>query len=139
MTLRSLALLGAVTLVVTAAQSTCSNSTAPEGDCVCTREFRLYSLTVVDDQGDPVDGVTLEVVNLRTGEALTSGFLGLATPGTYWIVDDSMIDAFSVDGDSVRVTGTKDPLSFETGLRFATDACGCHVHKVAGPDTVTIR
>jgi hypothetical protein len=137
MLFRSFALGGALMLVLIGAQAT-SCSTGFE-DCVCTEEFRVYGLTVVDDDGAPVNDASLEVVNLRTDRQLVSTFLGLPTSGTYWIVDDSMLDEFTVDGDSVEVTGTNDGLSFRTGFRFAVDECGCHVQKLAGPDTVTIR
>lgn len=137
MAIRSFAFAGALMVSLMAVRSfSCSNATE---NCVCTAEFRVYGLTVVDEAGEPVNEVSLEVVNLRTDRRLVSLFLGMPTPGTFWIVDDTMRDEFRVGGDSVRVTGTSGSLSFVTGFRFSVDECGCHVHKLAGPDTVTIR
>lgn len=137
MTIRSFACAGALMVFLIAARSN-SCTTASE-NCVCTDEFRVYGLTVVDEAGEPVNEVSLEVVNLRTDRRLVSLFLGMPTPGTFWIVDDTMRDEFRVGGDSIRVTGASGPLSFVTGFRFSVDECGCHVQKLTGPDTVTIR
>lgn len=125
-----------VPIAIGAFLTSCSTSVQ---NCVCTQEFRAYGLTVVDPAGEPVSDVSLEIVNLRTGRELMPTFLGFPAPGTYWIADDSMREEFTVGGDSVRVTGTKDTGSFETGFRFAADECGCHVEKLAGPDTVTMQ
>jgi len=107
--------------------------------CACTEEFRVYTVTVLDDAMQPATGVTLTRTNLRTGRVLEPGWLGLLAPGVYEVVDDGLLDEFSSDGDIVRVTGVQVGASFTADFVFATpDPCRCHVVRIAGPDTVVI-
>jgi hypothetical protein len=58
-------------------------------------------------------------------------------PGAYLVADDGMLDVFSSEGDTVRVTGTKDAAAFVADFVFAVpDPCRCHVERVSGPDSV---
>lgn len=107
--------------------------------CICTQEFRVYGLTVIDEAQRPVSDVSIEVRVVRTRQRLESTYEELPTPGTYWIVDDGMRERFRPGGDEVRVTGSKGSLGFEATFEFAVDDCYCHVQKLAGPDTVVIR
>ncbi|UCD24462.1 MAG: hypothetical protein JSW51_00655 [Gemmatimonadota bacterium] len=125
-----------VVTYVAFAGSSCSDAETP---CdYCTLEFRTYTLDVVDDASQPVSDVMITRVNRRTGDTLTPGWLGMLQPGTYLVADDGMLDSFSIDGDTVQVTGVKDDLTFVQNFVFATDICHCHVTKVAGPQTVII-
>jgi hypothetical protein len=110
----------------------------PAGQCACTEEFRVFSVAVVDDASQPVSDAQLTVTNLRTGHVLMSGWLGQLVPGSYVIADDAMVDEFSAEGDVVRVEGQAPAGSFTADFTFAPDACGCHLQRVAGPDTVVI-
>jgi hypothetical protein len=110
----------------------------PAGRCVCTEEFRIFSVAVIDDASQPVPDAQLTATNRRTGRTLTSGWLGQLVPGSYVIADDGMLSEFSGDGDTVRVVGTKGGASFTADFVFAPDACGCHLQKVAGPETVVL-
>jgi len=111
----------------------------PASLCACTEEFRSYILTVVDDAGNPAADVTLTRTNLRTSEVLEPTGLGQAEPGTYKVVDDGLVDAFSSEGDTVRVTGVQGAATFAADFVFAApEPCRCHVDKLAGPDTVVI-
>ena len=112
----------------------------PASQCVCTEEFRSYPVTVVDAAGDPATDVTLTRTNLRTSEVLEPTWLGQSVPGTYLVADDGLIDAFSSEGDTVRVTGVQGAATFAADFVFAApEPCRCHVDKLAGPDTVVIR
>ena len=112
----------------------------PAGQCVCTEEFRTYLVTVIDESGVPVSDVTITRTNLRTGMTFEPTWLGMPVPGTYPVADDGLLDEFSSEGDLVRVTGEKAGATFEAQYEFAVpDPCRCHVDKLAGPDTVTIR
>jgi hypothetical protein len=122
--------------IVLLALAACADD--PASQCVCTEEFRVFSVAVLDDASQPVSDAQLTVTNLRTGRDLTSGWLGQLVPGSYVIADDGMLDEFSSDGDPVRVTGQAAAGSFTTVFVFAPDACRCHLQRVAGPDTVVI-
>lgn len=107
--------------------------------CACTEEFRYFTVTVLDDALQPADNVTLTRTNLRTGEVLEPGWLGLLAPGTYLVADDGLLDEFSNAGDTLRVVGTQNGASFTADFVFAVPApCRCHVELRAGPDTVVI-
>jgi len=110
----------------------------PASQCVCTEEFRVFSVAVLDDASQPVPDAQLTITNLRTGRVLTSGWLGQLAPGSYVVADDGMLDEFSGEGDMVRVEGQASAGSFTADFVFAPDACGCHLQRVAGPDTVVI-
>jgi hypothetical protein len=119
-----------------AAAAACTDS--PSSQCACTEEFRVFTLAVLDDASQPVEDGDLTVTNLRTGRRLESGWLGLPAPGHYPVVDDAMLDEFSPAGDPVRVDGSTRAGSFTVSYVFAPDACGCHVQRIAGPDTVVV-
>ena len=111
---------------------TCSDPATP---CACTEEFRTYTVRVIDAASQPVSDVTITRVNLRTDEILQPGWLGMLEPGYYLVADDGMLDLFSSDGDTVRVSGAKDGVTFVADFVFATpEPCRCHVVKLAGPD-----
>jgi hypothetical protein len=111
----------------------------PAGQCgACTREFRVFTVLVLDDASQPVTDADLTVTNRRTGRRLQSGWLGLLAPGYYTVADDAMLSEFSAAGDSVRVVGTSPAGSFSADFLFQPDACACHLQRVAGPDTIVV-
>lgn len=133
MPIRLLALAGAAAALAILA---CDD---PAGHCACTEEFRTFHITVLDDTGSPVPDVTITRTNQRTGQVLEPTWLGMTVWGTYLVADDGLLEAFSPDGDVVRVTGQKDGAAFQANFVFAVPGpCRCHVDKLAGPDTVTI-
>jgi hypothetical protein len=120
-----------------AGASACADG--PAAQCqVCTEEFRVFTLAVLDDAAQPVPDGNLTVTNLRSGRTLVSGWLGQVAPGFYIIVDDGMLREFSSQGDAVRVEGRTQAGSFTADFVFAPDACRCHMQRIAGPDTVMI-
>jgi len=107
--------------------------------CACTEEWRAYSVTVLDGTGNPVPDLTVTRTNLRTGKALQPGWLGLLIPGVYLVADDGMRDAFSSEGDTLRLTGNRFGVSIVADFVFAVpQACRCHVEMLAGADTVFV-
>ncbi len=115
----------------------CSSDTIT--NCVCTEEFRTFTVTVVDEASQPVTDAILTRLNLRSGQVLEPTSLGFE-PGVYVVADDGHLDVFSSEGDVVRVTGTKGTISFSADFEFASPApCRCHVEQLAGPDTVVMR
>ena len=109
----------------------------PQSPCACTEEYRTYTLVVIDQAGAPVSDAIITRTHLRTGEVLEPGWLGMLQPGVYLVADDGMLDVFSGEGDTVRVTGTKGDAAFAADFVFAVpDPCRCHVERVSGPDSV---
>ena len=108
--------------------------------CACTEEYWAYPVTVVDGSGSPVPDLTLTRTNLRTGRVLQPGWLGLLIPGVYLVADDGMLDAFSSEGDTLRVAGSKLGTTIVADFVFAVpEPCRCHVDLLAGPDTILVR
>jgi hypothetical protein len=115
----------------------CGDST--DATCACTEEFRYFTVTVLDDASQPAQNVSLTRTNLRTGNVLDPGFLGMLAPGTYLVADDGLLDEFSSAGDTLRVVGTQGGATFSADFVFATPApCRCHLELRSGPDTVII-
>ena len=128
---------GILALGLVTAALACTDSTS--SPCACTEEFRVFTLTVLDDAMQPAQNITLERTNLRTGKVLEPGWLGLLVAGTYLVADDGLVNEFSSAGDTVRVVGTQGGVSFSADFVFAAPApCRCHVELRAGPDTVII-
>ncbi len=113
-------------------------SSAVDGTCSCTEEFRYFTVKVLDDASQPAQHVAFTRTNLRTGKTLEPGWIGLLVSGTYLVADDGQVKEFSTNGDTLRVTGTQGGAIFTADFVFAADACGCHLQRVAGPDTVII-
>lgn len=111
----------------------------------CTALFAYITVTAVDSAGQPVNDLAIRDSVLRTHQAsdVTDQSLALLTPGTYVIFADNYMDSVRASGDSVRVTGTSSSVGpapspgFSTVYVFGND--GCHVKKLAGPDTVVAR
>ena len=110
----------------------------------CTREFVRHRLLVLLPDGSPAEGAQVVATNERTGatygpcyENEDSG-VGCELsfePGTYVVYTDGQ--PVSPLGDQVTVRGTRGDFSFEADFRFVAGVC--HVEKLAGPDTVTLR
>ncbi len=121
----------------------CSNS--PSGGQVCTALYAYITTTAVDSAGQPVNDLAIRDSVLRTHQAfdITDQSLGISTPGTYAIFSDSYLSAVRESGDAVQVTGNSESTGpgphpqFSTQYTFGSD--GCHVKKLAGPDTVVAR
>lgn len=59
--------------------------------------------------------------------------------GHYAIVDDSFKHMLDIEGDPLRVVGTKGKLSFTAQFEVRPSECRCHVQKVSGPESVTLE
>ena len=111
----------------------CRDRAAP---AVCTESFAMIPLTVRDQYGATVLGLSITATVLRTGMSFTVP-QGGATAGRYVAYDDNFRDRIRTSGDSVRIDGYGGR-QFSTGLRIDVPG-GCHVRKLAGPDTVTAQ
>lgn len=103
----------------------------------CTAEFRVLTLYVEDAASSPVTDATLTTVLVRTGDTLTSTFLGQFATGHYPVADDGALPLLRSAPDSLAVTVERGPASFTLGYRVDNGG-GCHIRKLAGPDTLTV-
>ena len=105
---------------------------------VCTANFAYFGVTVVDASNQPVSAswVVSDTVR-RTGRALSITQAGASTSYPAIFSDNNLHDV-SEGGDSVRVTGVGAGRSFGAWYQFGS-AGGCHIQRIAGPDTVVAR
>ena len=113
----------------------CGDQAAP---VVCTALFAEISVTALTQNGAPVSGLAISARILRTSQSFTVAQYGGGGPGTYVVFDDNFRDRIRTSGDSVRVTGSDSVLGFTADFLFDVPG-GCHVRKVAGPDTVMVQ
>lgn len=123
----------------------CSCNSVNSNDRVCTLKFRTISAKVLMPGGEPADAVDISVTignNDQTFDPCTE-VLGESCEsegfdGFYLIFHDGFMDEIDEGEDAtVVVEGMRGELSFTQEFVFTND--GCHVAKVAGPDTVRLQ
>lgn len=116
----------------------CSN---PKVAKVCTQQFAIHNLTVLTPDGEPADSVQITVSNKATGNIYDVCDSSLceetATDGVYVIFHDGFFGKIDSDGEKIVVHGEKGGRSFTEQFIFGDD--GCHIRKVAGPDSVYLQ
>ncbi len=123
---------GAATLILPLVLAACSSE---DEACICTDDYRMITVTVVDGSGAPVDSAGVVVTRELDGTVLPFGEPSFF-PGTYVVYNDSRVRSTRPE-ETIRVSGTKDALSFEGVIQVSVDMpCRCHVMKVGGPDTL---
>ena len=109
-------------------------------DCVCTEEFRMYLVTVVDSLGNPVDSLITTITNDRGKEYSFVEFTPPPfMPGAYFVMTDGYQNDFSTSPGKIFFKGVKNTLEVTGEYLFNTDKCRCHVYKVSGPDTLILK
>jgi hypothetical protein len=105
------------------------------GGGACTEEFAILAVRVLQPDGAPLDSAVVSSILVRTGERLPVITLGMLEPGAYPVVDDGSLQKLRASGDVVRFAAQAGPLAATADFTIASRD-GCHVSKVAGPDTV---
>ena len=107
--------------------------------CACTTEFRFFTVTVVDAQGQPTADVEISATRVSDGLDLTPDDMGVGQPGVYVILTDNAIGEVTSEGTRVEVVGTRGETSFRTEFVLNRDVRRCHVSQVSGPGTVHLE
>ena len=117
-----------------------SCSTVDE-DCVCTMEFRSYSVTVVDSLGVPLDSLTVTIKDKDGDELDVQQEPYSFSNGNYTVLNDSFTQEFCACGTPERIyfSATDGNKTANGEFMFNTDECRCHINKVSGPDTLVLR
>ncbi len=144
----SLGLLGALFAVGCQPQSAVPSDDAAavpdtSEQLMCTMEFRTISVSVVDAGGTPVTDAQMDVVRATTGRSIvctgdeenaciepSSRELGTGG-GRYQVVNDGVPVG---EREAFVITATRGTAQVQDTLTIGFD--GCHVHKIAGPDTL---
>jgi len=103
---------------------------------LCSDEFVSVQFRVVDVSGEPQDSFAVTVRNARTGEVYSvrqphSG------EGVYHALDDGFMDRIRGIAPLI-VHGERGDREFDASFLMGVDEDGCHIQKVAGPDTVVV-
>jgi len=110
-----------------------------EDNCICTQEFVMYTVLVFDNSNQPVDSLTVEIKNVRTGKIYTfleKIYLG---KGVYQVMNDGYTKEFTEEPEVIVFKGSKSGAEVESVYLFNTDKCRCHVQKLSGKDTLKIN
>jgi hypothetical protein len=109
-------------------------------DCICTEEFRMYLVVVVDSLGFPVDSLQTTIKNEQGKEYAFSEPGAPPYPqGAYFVMTDGYRDDFNTRPEKIFFSGIKNELEVIGEYLFNTDICRCHIYKVAGPDTLVLK
>lgn len=110
---------------------------------ICTDELVVITATVVNLTGQTFTGLTIRDTVLRTETVLditaehpSSGLPADGIPALI-IFSDAFKNAILLAGEAVAVAITAGDHSASARYEFGTD--GCHVRKLAGPDTLEVR
>jgi hypothetical protein len=110
-------------------------------DIGCSEEFAIFTVSVVDDNNQPVASASVTVRNKRTGKVYDvsdryqKGEFG---EGVYVIFDDSFAEEVSRIAEHVLVEVRKGNASVEAEFVFRADFLQCHVHQVSGPSRIVL-
>jgi hypothetical protein len=108
---------------------------------ICTAQLVGLSVAVINDVRQPLNGLSVTATVQRTGTVLditsASPPADLAPEGGHVIVfSDHFIEAVRRGGDDVAVVVLAGGHAASGLYRFGSD--GCHVQKIAGPDSLVM-
>ncbi len=118
--------------------------------CMCSANFAMVTLSLVDAKGAPVQDATVRVRRVRTGSARD---VTADLPGIYTIADDMLRDSLRADGEpfeisvrrhrrTQRVTtmiGTRAPSKSGSKASASAGNCRCHVMRISGAERLVLR
>jgi hypothetical protein len=111
-----------------------------EPECICTTEFRILTVTVVDSLDHPVDSLLVNITD-EFGRTIKPLYKQLSyQPGLYVVVDDSYVDNLSTEPLLIYFTAS-DSIGRTANTIFIvnTDDCQCHVQKISGPTKIELK
>ena len=106
---------------------------------ICTQEFRVATVTVVDAQSAPITNATVTTTLKRTGQVVPITSFMDFVPGTYPVLDDGAVPLLrSRKQEDFNLTVTRPGQAPVTAMyRFEAQG-GCHIEKVSGADTLHV-
>lgn len=104
------------------------------GNLVCTTEFRIISVEVLDSDGNPVIFDEFTVTNLQTTEVIELDW----EPGDHYpIAYDSMRSELPADGHQFEIVGFIDGQEVFRQIYLVGQDC-CHITLLEGDTTIQI-
>ena len=106
------------------------------GNQACDASFAMLTVTIVNANGVPVEGLTTMTTHVASGTRVqTSPTIG---SGVYVVVDDGFLVSHPGDSELVRFDATGPQGSVTADYTVRAGECQCHVSKVSGPDQLTL-
>lgn len=109
-------------------------------NCVCTTEFAMITILVVDSLDNPVDSLNINIED-EFGREIKPIYKQLDFfPGRYVVIDDSYVNYLSTNPMLIRFSAADSiGRSAQALIYVNTDDCYCHVNKIAGADKITLK
>ncbi len=106
-------------------------------NCICTEEFKVYTVKVIDRNKRPLDSLRVRIYNPSTGRDFDiEQTYAPYESGVYVVMTDAYTHSLQEGGEAVIFEAENDTLSASGQFYFTTDDCRCHVEKISGPDTL---
>lgn len=118
--------------------------TVDHKDCVCTEEFRSYSVYIVDGNRQPIDSLVTWVTDRNSQVVYRTDSSSLLdpyqTPGQYIVLTDSEMKYINSVLEIVIFHASNRKYNITESFTFsASDECRCHIQKVSGPDSIIVQ
>ncbi|MFH0736561.1 MAG: hypothetical protein V1773_19750 [bacterium] len=105
--------------------------------CICTEEYRMYNVVIIDSLNKPIKGLTISFVDVNGVERVVSTEIDPFF-NSYMIMNDGFVELMSVSPKPFLVKAYKQNFNIKQTYYFYTDKCKCHVNKYSGPDTIKV-
>ena len=112
-------------------------------DCICTTEFRLYTVHIFNNNHQPIDSLVTRVTDkksqvvYRTDSSHSRGFS--FSPDEYVVLTDGEKRYFRSIPDTVIFHASNGNHNISEPFAFYVDDCQCHLLKFSGPDSIVVR
>lgn len=124
-------------LFVFLAPMSCVIPTETHKDCICTAEFVMITVTIVNSKGQAVDSVRTQTNRVKTGKVI-SETTPAYPPGRYAVLTDGNLSQVTQNPELYLFKAEKGSAHADAEFLVNKDDCSCHVHKLAGPDTLIL-
>jgi hypothetical protein len=113
-------------------------------DCVCTMEYREYSVYIVNGNHEPIDSLVTWVTDKNSqtvyrtdSSSILNSYL---THGQYIVLTDGEMKYFTSVPEMVIFHALNRKYNITESFTFAAgDECRCHIQKIFGPDSIIVQ
>jgi hypothetical protein len=120
----------------------CNTDQTDQKDCICTKEFRTYGITITNSDHQPVDSLIIRVYNKNLHTLYRTDSSSILDPyhipGRYIVLTDAESKYFTVVPETVVFLASKPNLDIVELFMFSVDPCRCHLQKISGRDSVIV-
>lgn len=110
-----------------------------QDDCYCTEIFVMQMVQVVDQNGQPIDGVNITATFNGSQNPIDCFQYHDSVNGLYCILNDNYVDQLDEQSSPISVMFEKP--GYVTRIEiyyFNTDTCRCHINLLGGETTVVL-